>query len=125
LTEAVAAALIAIGAFFLAAGSIGLIRFPDVLCRMHATTKTTTLGACTILLAAVVQYGHSPIGLKAVLAVVFFLLTAPVGAHMIARAAYRGRVPLAAHRMVADDLKAVVEQSAYLPEPGPDTPESP
>lgn len=116
MVDVVAGILILIGTFFLAAGSIGLIRFPDVLCRMHATTKTTTLGACSIFLAATVKYGNSPIGLKALLALCFLLLTAPVGAHMIARAAYRGRVPLAADRMVADDLREAVESSAYAAE---------
>jgi multicomponent Na+:H+ antiporter subunit G len=116
LIDVLAGILILIGTFFLAVGSIGLLRFPDVLCRMHATTKTTTLGACSIFLAATVTYGNSPIGLKALLALCFLLLTAPVGAHMIARAAYRGRVPLAADRMVADDLREVVEPSAYAAE---------
>jgi len=116
LADVLAGILILSGTFFLAAGSIGLLRFPDVLCRMHATTKTTTLGACSIFLAATVKYGNSPIGLKAFLALGFLLLTAPVGAHMIARAAYRGRVPLAADRMVADDLREAVEPSAYAAE---------
>ena len=108
--------LILVGTFFIMGGSIGLIRFPDVLCRMQATTKTTTLGACSILLAAAFKYGYSPIGLKSLLALIFLLVTAPTGAHMIARAAYRGRVPLATARMVADHLKDVVERSAYLSE---------
>ncbi len=116
MTDLLAGLLIVIGTFFLAVGSIGLIRFPDVLCRMQATTKTTTLGACTIFLAAALKFGYSPIALKSILALWFLLLTAPAGAHMIARAAYRGRVPLATHRMVADDLKEVVERSAYLSE---------
>ena len=108
--------LIAVGSFFTLVGSIGLIRFPDVLCRMHATTKTTTLGACSIFLAAALKYGNSPIGLKSILALWFLLLTAPAGAHMIARAAYRIRVPLTADRMVADDLDGVAERLAHPPE---------
>lgn len=116
MVDIVAGLLILIGTFFTAVGSIGLIRFPDVLCRMHATTKTTTLGAGTILLAATVKYGHSPIGLKSLLAVAFLFLTAPVGAHMIARAAYRAKTPLATERMVADDLEPVADRNAYLSE---------
>ena len=121
--DLVAGLLIAVGAFFTLVGSIGLIRFPDVLCRMHATTKTTTLGACSIFLAAALKYGNSPIGLKSILAVWFLLLTAPAGAHMIARAAYRIRVPLTTDRMVADDLDRVVEPLAYPPEQHQDEPE--
>ncbi len=114
MVDILAGLLILIGTFFTVVGSIGLIRFPDVLCRMHATTKTTTLGAGTILLAATLKYGHSPIGLKSLLAVAFLFLTAPVGAHMIARAAYRARTPLATQRMVADELKEVADRNAYL-----------
>lgn len=125
MVDLIASLLILVGTFFLLVGSIGLIRFPDVLCRLHATTKTTTLGACSILLAATLKYGHSPIGLKSLLALWFLLLTAPVGAHMIARAAYRGRVPLATHRMVADDLEEVVERTAYFSELDQDRPEGP
>lgn len=114
MTDLLTGVFILIGTFFVAVGSIGLIRFPDVLCRMHATTKTTTLGACSIFLAAALKSGYSTIGLKSLLALWFLLLTAPAGAHMIARAAYRGRVPLATDRMVADDLNEVVERSTYL-----------
>ena len=114
MTDLVSGLFILLGTFFVAVGSVGLIRFPDVLCRMHATTKTTTLGTCSILLAAVVEYGYSAVGLKSLLALWFLLLTAPAGAHMIARAAYRAGVLLATDRMVADDLKDVVERSAYL-----------
>jgi multicomponent Na+:H+ antiporter subunit G len=99
---------LAIGTFFLLLGSWGLIRLPDVLCRMHATTKSTTFGACGALVAALLDAGWSEVGFKSLLAVVFLLLTAPVGAHMIARAAYRGRVPLAG-RTTIDELKPVYE----------------
>ncbi|MFQ5882048.1 MAG: monovalent cation/H(+) antiporter subunit G [Candidatus Methylomirabilales bacterium] len=122
MVDLISTLLILIGTFFLLAGSIGLIRLPDVLCRMHATTKSTTLGACSILLAASLKYGHSPIGLKSLLAVAFLLLTAPAGAHMIARAAYRGRAYLATDRMVTDHLEGVVERSAYVSEPDQEPP---
>ena len=98
----------ALGTGFLLLGSVGLVRLPDVLCRLHATTKSTTFGACGLLLAVLLQAGWSAAGLKALLAIGFLLLTAPVGAHMIARAAYRGRVPLA-DRTIVDELKPVYE----------------
>lgn len=97
-----------VGTVFLLLGSVGLVRLPDVLCRMHATTKSTTFGACGLLLAVLLHAGWSQAGLKAVLATGFLLLTAPVGAHMIARAAYRGRVPLA-ERTIVDELRPVYE----------------
>jgi multicomponent Na+:H+ antiporter subunit G len=108
LREILVATFLVIGTFFLLLGSWGLIRLPDVLCRMHATTKSTTFGACGLLLAAALDAGWSEAGFKSLLAVVFLLLTAPVGAHMIARAAYRGRVPLASGTAI-DELKPVYE----------------
>lgn len=99
---------LAIGTFFLLLGSVGLLRLPDVLCRMHATTKSTTFGACGLLLAVLFSTGWSAAAFKAVLAIGFLLLTAPIGAHMIARAAYRGRVPLD-ERTIVDELKPVYE----------------
>ena len=110
-------AALGVGTLFLLLGSYGLVRLPDVLCRMHATTKSTTFGACGLLVAALVDAGWSAVGLKAFLAIVFLLLTAPVGAHMIARAAYRGRVPLAP-RIAFDDLKPVYEEHGLWPAEG-------
>lgn len=110
--ELLVVTFLAIGTFFLLLGSWGLVRLPDVLCRMHATTKSTTFGACGLLLAAALDSGWFEVGFKSLLAVVFLLLTAPVGAHMIARAAYRGRVPLA-DRTAIDELKPVYETLGF------------
>ena len=88
--------LLVFGLFFLLAGTLGLLRLQDVYSRMHATTKSTTLGVTGVLLAALVylrSLGLSS-GLKESLILGFLFLTAPVGAHMIARAAYRAGVPL-------------------------------
>ncbi len=83
-----------LGLFFIAVGCIGLYRMPDVFCRMHATSKATTLGLVFILMASFIHLGFSAVGLKAVLAIVFAFLTAPVGAHLISRAAYQRGVKL-------------------------------
>jgi multicomponent Na+:H+ antiporter subunit G len=115
LREILVLTFLAIGTFFLLLGSWGLLRLPDVLCRMHATTKSTTFGACGLLLALAMDAGWSEAGFKSLLAVVFLLLTAPVGAHMIARAAYRGRVPLAGQTTI-DELKPVYETLGFWSE---------
>jgi len=85
--------LIVVGSFFLTVGTIGLLRLPNVYNRMHATSKPTTLGAAAIFLAAVVRFGPGGDGLTAVVGTVFLFLTAPTGAHMIARSAERIGVP--------------------------------
>lgn len=81
--------LVLFGLFFLVTGTVGLLRMPDVYNRMHATTKSTTLGASSLLLANFVYFGSSSNGLRALLGVVFLFLTAPTGAHMISRSAQR------------------------------------
>lgn len=80
---------VAVGAFFLTVGTVGLLRLPNVYNRMHATSKATTLGAASVFLAGVVQFGPGGAGLVSLVGIVFLFLTAPTGAHMISRAAQR------------------------------------
>ena len=94
MTEILAALLVVAGGFFALAAALGVLRLPDVLIRMHASTKAGTLGCGLILVAVAVHFGDTGIVARAVAAVVFLLLTAPVAAHMIGRAAYRTGVPL-------------------------------
>lgn len=69
--------------------SIGLHRFPDVFCRMHAATKPATLGLFLVLIAVGGRLQLPGDVVKLVLVAALQLLTAPVGAHMVGRAAYR------------------------------------
>ena len=69
--------------------SIGLIRLPDVYCRMHAATKATTFGMGGILLGASLIFQSAAVTTQALLAIFFLFLTAPVAAHLISRAAYK------------------------------------
>ncbi|MDI6606295.1 MAG: monovalent cation/H(+) antiporter subunit G [Candidatus Omnitrophota bacterium] len=75
-------------------GCIGLIRLPDVYNRLQAVTKCVTLGTCSILFGVVVIKGLSATGIKALLCIIFLLLTAPVAAHALARGAYKAKVKL-------------------------------
>ncbi|MFC6017267.1 monovalent cation/H(+) antiporter subunit G [Plantactinospora solaniradicis] len=88
----VSVCLVAGGLLSLVAG-IGLVRFPDVLTRMHAATKPQVLGALLILLALAVSLRNGADLATLVLIGGFQLATAPLAAQMIGRAAYRtGRV---------------------------------
>ena len=89
LRGAVVALLVVVGAFFLVVGTVGLVRLPTVYNRMHATSKATTLGASSILLAATAYFGPRDAGLVSLVGIVFLFVTAPTGAHMISRAAQR------------------------------------
>jgi len=90
---AVAVALVAVGCFFLAVGTLGLLRFPNVYNRMHATSKPTTLGTASVFLAGFVRFGPGGAGLTSLVGIVFLFLTVPTGAHMISRSAQRTGVP--------------------------------
>ena len=80
--------------FFAFVAGLGILRLPDVLIRMHATTKAGTLASGLVMLGVAAGFGDAPTVARAVAVVIFLLLTAPVGAHMIGRAAFRSGVPL-------------------------------
>ena len=82
------AALLLGGAFTLVAG-LGLLRMPDVFMRMHASTKAGTLGAGLVGLAVALTADEPGVASRAVGCVAFLLMTGPVGAHLIGRAAAR------------------------------------
>jgi len=105
ISEVLTIIFLVLGLFFIVTGCLGLYRMPDVFCRMHATSKATTLGLVFILMASFVHLGFSSVGLKAILAIIFVFLTAPVGAHLISRAAYQRGVKLH-DRSVTDALSA-------------------
>lgn len=82
------------GVFLILIAGIGLLRMPDLYLRMSAATKASTLGLGLILLGTVVYFGELGIASRAIATIIFVLLTAPVSAHMIGRAAYTNGVPL-------------------------------
>jgi multicomponent K+:H+ antiporter subunit G len=82
------AALILIGAFFALVGSYGLVKLPDLMTRLHAPTKASTLGAGGVLLGSVVHFSWNSdsVSTHELLVSVFLFLTAPLTAQMIAKA---------------------------------------
>lgn len=87
--DVLAGILLVMGAAFALVAAIGVVRFPDVLTRMHAATKPQTLGLLLILAGLALRI-ESMTDLTLVLIVAAFqLLTAPVAAHMVGRAAFR------------------------------------
>lgn len=77
------------GALLSVAAGIGLLRFPDLLSRMHAATKPQVLGLLLILTGAALRLQNTIDITTLVLVAVFQLATAPVSAHMVGRAVYR------------------------------------
>ncbi len=89
MTSLLGAALIGLGIAFDVVGSLGLVRLPDVYCRMQAATKCVTLGTMLIVAGAVVTVGTGSALAKGGLCLAFLLLTSPTGSHALARAAHR------------------------------------
>lgn len=94
MSDVLVAVVLVLGGGFAAVAGIGLLRLPDVLIRMHASTKAGTLGCGLVVLGIAAYTGDALAITKAVLVVLFLLLTAPVAAHLIGRAAYRSGTPL-------------------------------
>ena len=88
-TEIVVGVLILVSAFLSMAAGIGIVRFPDVLTRLHAATKPQVLGLAAVLVAIVVQVPTWGVLTTVVLIMTFQLLTQPMTAHMLGRSAYR------------------------------------
>ena len=112
MNDIIVSILIVLGGGFAAIAGLGLLRLPDVLIRMHATTKAGTLGVGLIVLGVSVHFASSLVITKALLIIAFMFLTAPVGAHLIARAAYRRGIRLWGKTLMDDEaMKTAFHQS--------------
>jgi len=113
------AALVLLGCFLCFAAALGILRFPDVVSRMHAATKPQTLGL--ILLAAGVELSlrsWAAFG-TLVLIAALQLATAPVSAHLVGRTVYR--TDQVRHDLLArDDLAVDLEAAGFHLGPPPD-----
>ena len=92
--EILVSAFLLIGGFLSLVAAVGVIRMPDLFTRMHAATKTGTVGVSAIVIAMMIHFSTITVTSRGILVIAFFLLTAPVAAHMIGRAAYRSGVQL-------------------------------
>ncbi len=92
--DVAAAVLIVTGVMLGVGAGLGLQRFPDVFARMHAATKPATLGLVLVLAGAALRVEQRGDLAKLLLVVVLQFITAPVGAHMVGRAAYRAGTEL-------------------------------
>ena len=132
--DVVAGALLLGGGILAFGAGVGLLRFPDLLARIHVATKPQVLGLIFVLLGLAVRLGGVPVVWALVLVAMFQLLTSPVAAHMVARAGYRtGKVRPG--MLVLDELTRDLEaaeaaltgrgESVPAPAPadaGPDSP---
>ena len=89
----IGAALFLGGGFFCLVAGLGILRLGDVYTRMHAATKAGTLGLALVCLGAMTRAATWAQALEPLFVLVFMIATAPVGAHLIGRAAFRARAP--------------------------------
>jgi multicomponent Na+:H+ antiporter subunit G len=90
-----------VGYFFMALGvlagllsALALLKFPDVYTRLLVSTKCVTLGMASLFFGVFIMNGFTAAGVKALLCVLFILITSPVEAHVLLRAARKAGIPL-------------------------------
>ncbi|WP_028995489.1 Na+/H+ antiporter subunit G [Azonexus hydrophilus] len=95
INELVVAALIVVGASFALVGSWGLVKLPDLMSRLHAPTKATTLGVGGALVASMVYFLalNGTLSIHELLISLFLFLTAPLTAHFLAKAWLHSQQP--------------------------------
>ena len=108
--DALAAGALLLGGGFTLVAGIGLVRLGDVFMRMHASTKAGTLGVGLVGLALALTSEDSGVASRAIGCVAFLLMTGPVGAHLIGRAA--ARVGVKDDRDAADGKPRAVSSEA-------------
>ena len=111
MSEILSAILIVLGSAFMLLAGVGVLRMPDVFMRMQAAAKAATLGSGCTLLAVAVHFGGLTVATRVLVIIVFLFLTAPVAAHMIARAAYSIGTPLW-QGTITDELRTARQADA-------------
>ncbi|WP_221076731.1 Na+/H+ antiporter subunit G [Agarivorans aestuarii] len=111
LLEVIVSVLLVLGATIMLIGSIGLAKLPDFFTRLHAPTKASTLGVGCILIASMVYFSVElgRLSLKEILITMFLLITAPIAAHMLAKAGLHYKV-----KLKANTQKQHLSEKAYL-----------
>jgi multicomponent Na+:H+ antiporter subunit G len=92
LISALEIAVVLAGTCFMFVASLGVLRLPDFYARVHAPTKAATLGLAFLLAGLALHLRELSSVTKAALALLFIGVTAPLGAHILARSAYRSGV---------------------------------
>lgn len=101
--DVLAGACLVVGSLLALIAGVGLARFPDVLTRLHAAAKPQSLGVLLVLLGLALRVEDRSTLTIIALAAIFQLVTAPVSAHMLGRAALRaGHIDRS--RLTHDDL---------------------
>lgn len=107
----VVAVMLVAGGIFTLLAAVGIVRLPDVYTRMHAASKAGTVGSGLMLVAAGIHSLDVAIFMRALAGFVFFVLTAPIAAHLVARAAHKAGYRLT-RLTVLDEMRDAQERRA-------------
>jgi len=103
--------LVVLGLLVTTLGVAGMFRMPDVYTELHSASKAVVLGIVAFLLASV-SAGDSAITARALLIAGFLILTTPVGAHVIAQAAWRRGEPMRTPGAIDESGRELPSQTA-------------
>jgi len=94
------------GCFLILISAIGILRMPDVYMRLSVTTKASTLGLTLIALSLILHFMSIDLAFRLLLLIFLIMLTSPIAAHLIGRAAYKTNVKLW-RKSVIDEAKEI------------------
>lgn len=112
MAEIIALWFLLVGAVFIFIAALGVLRMPDLFMRMHANTKSATMGVGFIMLGVAIYFGEITVTTRALAVVLFLLLTAPISSHLLARAAYFSGIPLWKETL-SDDLRGHYDMKTH------------
>jgi multicomponent Na+:H+ antiporter subunit G len=118
MSDILATVAVVLGAALGVLSAVGILRMPDVYIRLQVASKASSLGIALLMLGVAAHFGDLSVTIRALLVVVFLFLTAPVAAHVIGRAAYITRTPLAAGTAPDELAGAYDPESGRLASPG-------
>ena len=101
-----------IGTLFIFIASIGMLRMSNLLIRIHAATKASTLGVGLILIGAAIHFYTWAISIETILIIWFILMTTPIASHLMARASYFSNIKLTDSTFI-DELKLHCDQHKF------------
>jgi len=118
-----ASLLVLAGGAFCLLGAIGVLRLPDCYSRMHAASKAGALGA-VLVLAGLAAASSGAAAMEALFALMAVLVTAPLAAHAVSRAAYMADVKPVVGKLgnVLEDERVAEARSVASPEAAQETP---
>jgi len=110
--DIILAILSTIGALSILFAAIGILRMPDFYLRLSVTVKASTLGVGLLLICAAIMFPDVSVTTKAIAIIFFLIITAPIAAHMIGRAAYFTGTPLWKDTII-DELEGMYNEETH------------